>query len=293
MLERRFSVASRASHALFLSLHGLSVPLAPAMQAEAAAAAADAAATTAAATQAAAPSATTTTPLFGGALSAAIPARLADVALARPVPDHQEVFADPSSDQALVIEVLEHASDVPDGEGAARFYFEDLVEQNEASEGARLGRVEALRNSSSSSPGSASSSSPVLLLRGLAASPAPPSARSSALSTALDACSYAAVAVGTASISKGGSSTPGSAAEQQRRRNAVSLALALLRFPAVGSDLLVSLTTATALGDGNYSSAVVPADLAGRDPAEIAAEAERLLLAIVGSLEVRDWRLFG
>ena len=88
------------------------------MQAEAAAAAADAAATTAAATQAAAPSATTTTPLFGGALSAAIPARLADVALARPVPDHQEVFADPSSDQALVIEVLEHASDVPDRDGA-------------------------------------------------------------------------------------------------------------------------------------------------------------------------------
>ena len=230
-------------------------------------------------TQAAPP---TTAPLFGGALRAAIPPRLADVSLARPVPDHQEVFSDPSADQALVIEVLEHDSaGVPDGEGAARFYFNDLVEQNEASEGARLGKVEALKSCSSSS---------LPLLRGLAASPAPPSSSSPSASSALDACSCAALAVGTASIAKGGSRSP----EQLQKKNAVSLALALLRFPAVGSDLLVSLTTATALGDDSSSSVVPAEDPSGRgSPAEIAEEAERLLLSIVASLEVRDWGLFG
>ena len=240
--------------------------------------------TTAATTTAQAPS---STPLFGGALAASFPPRLADVSLARPVPDHQEVLSDPSRDQALVIEVLEHSADVPDGEEAARFYFNDLVEQNEASEGARLGKVEALKESGSAS--SSSSASSLTLLRGLAASPAPPSSPSA--STALEACSYAALAVGTASIAKGGSRSMSSG---KAAKNDVSLALALLRFPAVGSDLLVSLTTATALGeDSSSSSAVVPADLEGRDPAEIAAEAEGLLLAVVASLEVRDWGLFG
>lgn len=222
------------------------------------------------------------TPLFGGALAASFPSRLADVSLARPVPDHQEVFSDPSRDQALVVEVLEHSEGVPDGEEAARFYFNDLLEQNEASEGARLEKVEALKSCSSSS---------VPILRRLAASPAPPS---SSHSTALEACSYAALAAGTASISKGRSSGP--PGSSKKKENDVSLALALLRFPAVGSDLLVSLTTATALGDSAKSSAVVPADealLEGRDPAEVAAEAERLLLAVLASLEVRDWGLFG
>ena len=231
------------------------------------------------------------TPLFGGALSAAIPPRLADVSLARPVPDHQEVFSDPSVDQALVVELLEHSGDVPDGEGAARFYFEDLAEQNEAAEGARLLRVEALKSSSASSSPSSSSQ---VFLRGLAASPPPPAAASSA-SNALEACTYAALAIGTASIAKGrSSSNPSTSSSNSSNDNSnnVSLALALLRFPAVGSDLLVSLTTATELGSSSIGSALVPADLGNRAPAEIAAEAERLLLAVASSLEVRDWGLF-
>jgi hypothetical protein len=236
------------------------------------------------------------TPLFGGALAAIIPRRLADVSLARPVPDHQEVFSDPSAGQALVLEILEHSGDIPDGEGAAKFYFDDLVEQNEASEGARLVKVEALTPSPSPS---LSSSSPPPLLRGLAASPPPPS---SSASSALEACSYAALATGTASISKGrsssSSSSSSSSAAAAEEHHQVSLALALLRLPAVGSDLLVSLTSATALGgDGGGSSSssslVVPVDLRGRDPAEIAAEAERLLLSVVASLSIGDWALFG
>ena len=45
-------------------------------------------------------------PLFGGAMTALLPVRLADVAAARPVPDHQEVWADPEADESLVVEIV-------------------------------------------------------------------------------------------------------------------------------------------------------------------------------------------
>ena len=44
-------------------------------------------------------------PLYGGALSVSLPARFEDVSHFRPVPDHQEVFADTATDQSLVVEV--------------------------------------------------------------------------------------------------------------------------------------------------------------------------------------------
>lgn len=44
--------------------------------------------------------------LYGGAMTAVLPVRLADVAAARPVPDHQEVFADPQADETLVFEIV-------------------------------------------------------------------------------------------------------------------------------------------------------------------------------------------
>ena len=46
------------------------------------------------------------TPLYGGALAAAIPPACADVSAARPVPDHQEVFADAAADQSIVFEIV-------------------------------------------------------------------------------------------------------------------------------------------------------------------------------------------
>jgi hypothetical protein len=55
------------------------------------------------------PAAPALTPLYGGALAALIPGRLADVASARPVPDHQEAFSDPAADEALVFEIVARA----------------------------------------------------------------------------------------------------------------------------------------------------------------------------------------
>lgn len=44
--------------------------------------------------------------LFGGAMSMAIPPRLADISDFRPVPDNQEIAADASTDQSVIIEIM-------------------------------------------------------------------------------------------------------------------------------------------------------------------------------------------
>jgi len=69
-------------------------------------------------------------PLFGGAMEMDLPLRLSDISKVRPVPDHQEVFADVYQDQSLVVEILEMAN--VDNEQSAKFFFEDLALQNEA-----------------------------------------------------------------------------------------------------------------------------------------------------------------
>jgi hypothetical protein len=45
-------------------------------------------------------------PLFGGMAIIELPDRFGDVSDFRPVPDHQEVLADASTDQSIIIEIL-------------------------------------------------------------------------------------------------------------------------------------------------------------------------------------------
>ena len=58
-------------------------------------------------------------PLFGGAFFAILPTGAIDVRDLRPVPDNQEVFCHPVTDQSLIIELLELQAHVQ-GEAAAR-----------------------------------------------------------------------------------------------------------------------------------------------------------------------------
>ncbi|MCH94862.1 ran guanine nucleotide release factor-like protein, partial [Trifolium medium] len=51
-------------------------------------------------------------PLFGGKLSTVFPNRFQDVSNIPEVPDHQEVFADPSRDESLIVELLEFKPDI-------------------------------------------------------------------------------------------------------------------------------------------------------------------------------------
>ncbi|KAJ9522993.1 hypothetical protein QJQ45_023839 [Haematococcus lacustris] len=100
-------------------------------------------------------------PLFGGAMLLPLPARMTDIRSAalgcrnlchspmpsydvvavsrgdiRPVPDHQEVWADPHCDQSLVVEVVEYASAVQCDQECGRYYFEDQACQNDSSSSA-------------------------------------------------------------------------------------------------------------------------------------------------------------
>eukprot|EP01147_Barroeca_monosierra_P003524 gene3524-6142_t len=69
--------------------------------------------------------------LFGGAMSIEIPRRFVDVSQFREVPDNQEVFADGSTDQSFIIELLELAQDTPNDQ-AAKFHFNVIAAEGAA-----------------------------------------------------------------------------------------------------------------------------------------------------------------
>ncbi|KAK7274807.1 hypothetical protein RIF29_15906 [Crotalaria pallida] len=70
-------------------------------------------------------------PLFGGKISSIFPHRFQDISNVREVPDHQEVFADPSRDESLIFELLEFKPDVPDN-GSATWFLQDLAREQDA-----------------------------------------------------------------------------------------------------------------------------------------------------------------
>ncbi|XP_074524658.1 ran guanine nucleotide release factor [Halichoeres trimaculatus] len=72
-------------------------------------------------------------PLFGGALSAALPHNTVDTSKLREIPDNQEVFAHTHTDQSLIVELVEYQTQVAD-QDAVRYHFEDIAGSNKASE---------------------------------------------------------------------------------------------------------------------------------------------------------------
>jgi len=68
--------------------------------------------------------------LFGGGLRCDLPERFMDISDFRPVPDHQEIFADAAKDQSIIVEIVERA-DVSDDEACA-FFWADVIAGNEA-----------------------------------------------------------------------------------------------------------------------------------------------------------------
>eukprot|EP00577_Skeletonema_sp_RCC1716_P025372 CAMPEP_0113420328 /NCGR_PEP_ID=MMETSP0013_2-20120614/27270_1 /TAXON_ID=2843 ORGANISM="Skeletonema costatum, Strain 1716" /NCGR_SAMPLE_ID=MMETSP0013_2 /ASSEMBLY_ACC=CAM_ASM_000158 /LENGTH=183 /DNA_ID=CAMNT_0000307801 /DNA_START=73 /DNA_END=621 /DNA_ORIENTATION=- /assembly_acc=CAM_ASM_000158 len=73
--------------------------------------------------------------LFGGAMACRIPSTWRDVSQVRQVPDNQEVYQDCSEESGavLVVEILEHQSDVKN-EDAPTFFFADLADANGVSQ---------------------------------------------------------------------------------------------------------------------------------------------------------------
>ncbi|KAL8780429.1 MAG: hypothetical protein Q9194_000928 [Teloschistes cf. exilis] len=73
------------------------------------------------------------TKLFGGAITANVPAGYADVSNIREVPDHQEIYLDASGFSSIVIEIAERVTDPPTDDEALRFHFEDIVDEQDSS----------------------------------------------------------------------------------------------------------------------------------------------------------------
>lgn len=85
--------------------------------------------------------------LFGGAMRISLPSRFMDVSDVRPVPDHQEVFADVDTDSSVIVEVLE----LHEAENVAQYYFHDMAEANGAEDGGTV-EDEAVMDSADVSP---------------------------------------------------------------------------------------------------------------------------------------------
>mmetsp|Transcript_26566 Transcript_26566/g.87084 ORF Transcript_26566/g.87084 Transcript_26566/m.87084 type:complete len:198 (-) Transcript_26566:72-665(-) len=83
-------------------------------------------------------------PLFGGAITGFLPEAFKDLSDVRPVPDHQEVWADFDTDTSVVIELLDRNEDVADA-ACARFFFDDVAQCNDAEQQSELKAVRALR----------------------------------------------------------------------------------------------------------------------------------------------------
>ncbi|KAL9043041.1 MAG: hypothetical protein Q9180_000163 [Flavoplaca navasiana] len=71
--------------------------------------------------------------LFGGAITANLPASYADVSNIREVPDHQEIYLDASGFSSVIIEIAERVSDPPTDQEALKFHFEDIVDEHDTS----------------------------------------------------------------------------------------------------------------------------------------------------------------
>ena len=71
--------------------------------------------------------------LFGGALICSIPTPHVDISQVRQVPDNQEVFTHPNTDQSIVVELLEYQN-IASGQEAARAHYLDISQANNSTE---------------------------------------------------------------------------------------------------------------------------------------------------------------
>ena len=89
----------------------------------------------------------TTSPcaLFGGAVACFLPIPRMDISEVRQVPDNQEVYAHPKTDQSIVIELLEYQN-IASGEEATRAHYLDISQANKSTETVVLSHEEIETN---------------------------------------------------------------------------------------------------------------------------------------------------
>ena len=179
------------------------------------------------------------TPLFGGAISAQLPARYVDISDFRPLPDNQEVWTDADKDESVIVEIVERVDDGPsDDVGAAGWFWKDLAEVSGCDAGdVNLSDVRRLDNEQ--------------------------------LPAMTEQFAKASIAVGTMKMAKG----RGCGDDQKKE---VEVAMANVRLPQVGTDVLVTLNRPKGDGAIGFGGAGVS-----------------ILLKILETFSIDDWSLFG
>ncbi|KAL6721138.1 hypothetical protein ACLMJK_000238 [Lecanora helva] len=72
--------------------------------------------------------------LFGGAITALIPSRFADVSNIRQVPDNQEVYLDADGFASLTFDIVEYISHLSTDREALEYHFADIVAEEDSKE---------------------------------------------------------------------------------------------------------------------------------------------------------------
>lgn len=198
---------------------------------------------------------TTRRDLFGGAISADLPSRYVDVSDFRPIPDNQEVWADASRDESVVVEILERQPEAGASGGicAAEWFFRDLCVEVDAR--VETGDAAVLRAYPLDDPAA---------LAGLRVDE-----RATTGAVSASAC------VGRQSVAK----------SRDAARNDVEVALVCIRLDAHRTDVLVTVNRALAIAPG--SSADAPD--AGKPGVP---DAEATARAVAETFRVVDWNLF-
>ena len=71
--------------------------------------------------------------LYGGAITCLLPTPRVDISELRQVPDNQEVFTHPHTDQSVIVELLEYQN-VASGLEAARLHYLDISQANNSTD---------------------------------------------------------------------------------------------------------------------------------------------------------------
>lgn len=212
--------------------------------------------------------------MYGGAIRCEVPVTFVDVSDLRQVPDNQEVYADMSSDQSIICEILER-SDVVDA-AAVDFYFNELAETNDALQSSKLDSNRAL----------SADELPFLLSK-------------PAYSTGATAW----LGVGHQGVYK--------FHEGEHARNQVRVYMAVLRLPAQESDILITMnvpewispvsSSATAASSNNDVEQAQPGQAAGGGQARVEVNpgapdpygsATANFMRLLQSFEISNWGLF-
>jgi len=233
---------------------------------------------------AAAPLSTSTRALFGGAIAATIPARFVDISTFRDVPDAQEVFADEACAESLVVEVLEYQVGTSD-ERSLSNCWDDICTANEASAlDHNFPRRFEVLDCSRAVPRLAARSVACCAILGAQLC-------SKSRAEDVDLIDVALVVVRLPSVgsslvvhmnlpSSVGGGAPGSSAEDRA---------AWTRFAARGeageAEEVEAEEEEEEAAEGDVAAAAPPVDLLDALPPP--------LRALLASLEVRDWGLFG